>query len=105
MYNYTFRYLKLSEPTSNNYKRMHGQPMKRWKHLRKAYEDRHRRNKKAFGRMVEKISNIGEVFARTNVIFSDTIAAMVKLAEQAEAEKKLKGETNADSTYSENNTD
>lgn len=49
MISYVIRYKKLTDKTSNNYRKMHGEPMKRWVQLFKArdyintYYDRKRK--------------------------------------------------------------
>ena len=75
MKSYVFRYKKLMDRTPNNYRKMHGKPMKRWVQLRKLYDARATRNDENFRRAIASIINISEAlffFMKLKKVFSDT---------------------------------
>lgn len=73
MKSYVFRYKKLMDRTPNNYRKMHGQPMRRWVQLRKLYDARATCNAKAYKRAIASIKNISEAFSRVNAISHDDL--------------------------------
>lgn len=64
MKSYVFRYKKLVDTLPNNYRKMHGQPMKRWVQLRKVCDARATRAEKAYRCVNQRICSLTNSFAR-----------------------------------------
>ena len=75
MKSYVMQYKKLVDKTSNNYRKLHGEPTKRWVQLRKAYDATFRYNAKSFRRAINSIANLSEAYARVNVMSANAIRA------------------------------
>lgn len=86
MKSYVFIYKKLMDRTPNNYRKMHGKPMRRWVQLRKLYNARATRNVKAFRRAIASIKNISEAFSRVNVISPDDLRAALRMYTESKEE-------------------
>lgn len=89
MKSYVFRYKKLIDNTPNNYRKMHGKPMRRWVQLRKVYDAQATRHEKAYRRrmndMTTSFNRLGESCVTTMESFRDFADAMDK------ARRKLHG--------------
>lgn len=77
MKSYVIRYKKLIDKTPNNYRKMHGEPMKRWVQLRKVCE---RRSHNPFKRLEDGLRSISRATEKAAVTIREWTNEVQKLS-------------------------